>query len=838
MEGRCKWLLPPKGDASLCRELREKLGILPVTAQLLINRGITDAEEGRIFFHGSIEDFHDPSTMKGLTEAAIVLEETVREGKKIRIMGDYDVDGVTSTALLLSELRNIGAAADYYIPHRQKEGYGLSMDAVVEAEADGISLIITVDCGISDYEAVREAKSRGMQIIILDHHEVPDCIPPADAVVNPKSRDCFYSWKELPAVGIAFKFVQLLRMRRNDVFPSEYLDLLALGIIADSVPLMGENRLMVKEGLKKLSASPRPGIVVLHEASCPRKPLDTWAVVFCIAPRLNAAGRMEKAGIAVELLLSNDRVRAKEYADQLEGLNRSRQKTEEGIRKEIQALMEVDSSLAESRVIVLSSERWHQGVLGITASRISHQTGRPVFLIAVENGTGKGSARGTQGFNIYEMMSEAKDLLSDYGGHTRAGGFVIKEDKISLFRERLQKIAEKCDQHGSEKRKMADMEISMSDLTFQQVHELELFEPFGEGNESPLFALRNISIDQVARTARRGRWGFFVRSGEHVLKGFATWPDECAEEILKNRLYDILLSAERTSYQGYSSIVVNLHEHRTAGMNAQTNRQRPALSSREGRRPLIIDSRSTASKMQYIKNVISSSPHTLIVVRTPYQMHSLQSQMKREQIPLSSHAAKSGGIPQEGSKSEKTRVALPHTVNECEQAPDVIFLYPPPSLLHFSCPVYRKTERIHFLFSGGELEFEQTLQNTIEPTLEKLTAIRAILQDWTSRGQALDRPERITEQLKDSPIKKVTVELALRIFRECDICERKTTGYVLRDDSPLSEQTLRNSRLFNSLLTMKRSFGRFKNLYKTGFEELKNEIITVIESRPCAISLD
>ncbi|MGV8123638.1 MAG: single-stranded-DNA-specific exonuclease RecJ [Candidatus Xenobiia bacterium LiM19] len=837
MEGRCKWLHPPKGDASLCRKLREKLGILPVTSQLLINREITDADEGNIFLHGSIEDLHDPSTMKGLTEAVILLEETVREGKKIRIMGDYDVDGVTSTATLLSELRNIGASVDYYIPHRRKEGYGLSREAVVEAEAGDISLIITVDCGISDYDAVTEAKSLGMKVIILDHHEVPECIPPADVVVNPKSRDCSYRWKELPAVGIAFKFVQLLRTRRNETFPIEYLDLLALGIIADSVPLRGENRIMVKEGLKRLSSSPRPGIAVLHETACPRKPLDTWAVVFCIAPRLNAAGRMEKAGLAVELLLSEDRAQAKEYADQLETLNRSRQKIEEGIRKEIQALLEADSSLSESRVIVLASERWHQGVLGITASRISHQTGKPVFLIALENGTGKGSARGVQGVSIYEMMSGAQDLLSDFGGHTRAGGFVIEEDNISSFRERLQKIAEEGDQPRGEMRKMADMEIALSDITFKLMHELELFEPFGEGNESPLFAVRNVSVDQVTRTARRGRWGFFIRSGEHVLKGFAAWPDDCAEEISKDRRYDILLSMERTSYQGYSSIVVNVHEHRTAGMNAQAHRQSPQRSSREGR-PLIIDSRSAASKMQYIKNVISSSPHTLIVVRTPYQMLSLESQMKREQIPLSSHAAQSGRTQQEGSRNEKTRVALPHTVNECEQAPDVIFLYPPPSLLHFSCPFYRKTERIHFLFNSGELEFEQTLQNTIEPTLEKLTAIRDILQDCARRGQVMDRPERIAEQLKDSPIKKVTVELALQIFRECDICERKSKGYVVRDDAPLSEQTLRSSRLFNSLLVMKQSFGRFKELYKNGFEELKNEIITVIECRQCAVPGD
>ncbi len=837
MEGCSKWLLPPKGDTSLCMELRDELGILPVTAQLLINRGITDACEGRVFLHGSIEDLHDPSTMKGLIEAVILLEDAVREGKKIRIMGDYDVDGVTSTVILLSDLRKIGAAVDYYIPHRRKEGYGLSREAVAKAGADDVSLIITVDCGISDYDTVTEAKSLGMQVIILDHHEVPERIPPADAVVNPKSRDCPYCWKELPAAGVAFKFVQLLRARRNEAFPVEYLDLLALGIIADAVPLRGENRIMVKEGLKRLSSSPRPGIAVLHEMACPRKPLDTWAVIFCITPRLNAAGRMEKASLAVELLMTDDPVNAKECADLLEALNRSRQKTEEQIRKEIQALIEVDASLAESKVIVMASERWHQGVLGITASRISHQTGKPVFLIGLQEGTGKGSARSAQGASIYEMMAEVQDLLSDFGGHAHAGGFIIDEDKITLFRERLQKIAERVQIPHGETRKMADMEISLSELSFRLMHELELFEPFGEGNESPLFAVRNVSVDQVARTSRRGRWSFFVRCGEHLMKGFAAWPDDLAEEITKDRRYDILLSMERTTFQGYSRIVVNVHDHRTAARNIRTHmvKQSPGGSSKKAR-PLIIDSRSTASKIRYIRNVVSTSPHTLVVVRTPYQMYSLESQMKREQISMSLPSEAHGRrMQQEDCKGEKIRVTLPHNVQEFENAPDVIFLYPPPSLSHFTCPLYRKTERIHFLFSSGEIEFEQALQNTIEPTLEKLITIRGILEDCGRRGQILDGPERVAEHLKDSLIKKVTVELALQIFRECDICERKSTGYVLREDAPLSEETLRCSRLFNSLLTMKRSFGRFRELYKNGFEELKNEIITVIESQKCTV---
>jgi len=834
MESRRKWQLHRAGDPSLCRELQRKLGILPATAQLLVNRGISDADEGRLFLHGGIDDLHDPSTMKGLGEAVALMEETVRDGGRIRVMGDYDVDGVTSTAILLSELRRAGASADYYIPHRQKEGYGLSVESVEQAKADDVSLMITVDLGISDYEAVSEAKRLGMKVIILDHHEVPQRIPPADAVVNPKSRDCPYRFKELAAAGVAFKFVQLLRSKRNEAFPAEYLDLLALAIAADSVPLRGENRIMLKEGLKRLSSSPRPGIVALHEASCPRRPLDTWALIFCLAPRLNAAGRMEKAGLAVELLMNEDITGAKESAAALEALNRSRQKTEEGIRKEIQALIGMDRRVAESSVIVLASDRWHQGVLGITASRISQQTGKPVFLIGLDEGTGKGSARGTDGSSIYEMMAQAGDLLSDYGGHARAGGFVIEEDKIAPFRERLQAIAGNMSRPDCDMPKMADMEIALPDLTYRLMHELELFGPFGEGNGSPIFAVRGVSIDQVTRTSRRGRWGFYVRSGENVMKGFAAWHDDCAEEISGDRLYDILISLENSTFQGYSSIVLNVHDHRTAAMNkpARDNVRNPVAKARE-RGPLIIDSRSIASKTRYIRNVISSSPHALIVVRTPGQMQSLRTKMQQAQLTALPAAVLSGGAQRAGA--DRIRVALPHTVNECGQAPDIIFLYPPPSLLHFSSPVYRKAERIHFLFSSDELEFEQALQDTIEPTMEKLNTIREALIDRSRNGRMPDGPDGIAEHLKGSSIKKVTVELALQIFSECGICRPGSQGYELCDEKPISEQTLRTSRLFNSLLSMKESFGHFKELYKNGFDELKKEIMTVIECQQRAV---
>ena len=836
MESRRKWQLHRTGDPFLCRELQHKLGILPATAQLLVNRGITDAEEGRLFLHGGIGNLHDPSTMKGLGEAVALMEEAIREGGRIRVVGDYDVDGVTSTAILLSELRRAGAPVDYYIPHRQKEGYGLSVESVKQAKAYGISLLITADLGISDYEAVSEAKRLGMKVIILDHHEVPQRIPPADAVVNPKSRDCPYRFKELAAAGVAFKFVQLLRSKRNEAFPAEYLDLLALAIAADSVPLRGENRIMLKEGLRRLSSSPRPGIVALHEASCPRRPLDTWALIFCLAPRLNAAGRMEKAGLAVELLMTGDMASARESAAALEALNRSRQKAEEGIRKEIQALIEMDRRVAESSVIVLASDRWHQGVLGITASRISQQTGKPVFLIGLDEGTGKGSARGTDGISIYEMMAQAGDLLSDYGGHARAGGFVIEEDKIASFRERLQTIAGNMNRPDCELPKMADMEIALSDLSYRLMHELELFGPFGEGNESPVFEVRGVSIDQVTRTSRRGRWGFYVRSGESVMKGFAAWHDDCAEEISGSRLYDILISLENSTFQGYSSIVLNVIDHRTASMNspARVNARNPAAKAGK-RGPLIIDSRRIASKTRYIRNVISSSPQALIVVRTPGQMQSLRTKMQQAQITALPAAVLSGGEQKAGSGTDRIRVALPHTVNECGQAPDIIFLYPPPSLLHFSSPVYRKAERIHFLFSSDELEFEQALQDTIEPTMEKLNAIREALIERSRSGMMPDEPDRISEDLRGSSIKKVTVELALQIFSECGICGPGNQGYVLCDEKPISEQTLRTSRLFNSLLSMKESFGHFKELYKNGFDELKREIMTVIECQQRAV---
>jgi len=502
-------------------ELSKKLDIPPLVAQLLIKRGITDSQEGERFLSPLLQHLHDPFLMKDMDKAVDRVVQALKNRDKITIYGDYDVDGITACTLLMDFLCSLGAQTSYYIPHRLKEGYGLNADALKKIAAQGTSLLITVDCGVSDREEIELAQQLGIDTIVVDHHEPPPLTSPAYAVLDPLQPDCHFPFKGLAGVGVAFHLVIALRRRlrdagfwHNNTEPNlhRYLDLVALGTIADIVPLIDVNRVFVKHGLKELEDSIRPGIVALKEVSgIGKEEISTGHVGFRLAPRLNAGGRIASAHMGVELLLTQDSERAYRIAAELDQANRERQGIEERIYQEAKEIMGRDG-LLDRHSIILSSDEWHPGVIGIVASRIAEEFWRPTILIALDGDEGKGSARSIAGFHIYEGLQACENHLVGFGGHKYAAGLTISRDMINAFRNAFEEVVAK--QMGDEDFTptiLVDAEVDLVEITPELLNYLSRFPPYGPSNPKPIFSTREKLPIQDIRTMGRNTLKFMIR---------------------------------------------------------------------------------------------------------------------------------------------------------------------------------------------------------------------------------------------------------------------------------------------------------------------------------------
>ncbi|MFH1625630.1 MAG: single-stranded-DNA-specific exonuclease RecJ [Pseudomonadota bacterium] len=485
-------------DEKTQRLLSRELNISHITSQVLINRGIKDLEGARRFLSTGLSHLHSPLMMKDMEKASERIISAVSRNEKITVYGDYDVDGVTALAILFNFLREINADVSYYVPHRLAEGYGLNFDALKRIQDAGTRLLITVDCGISDFDEVTSAQRNGLDVIITDHHEVPDVLPPAHAILNPKQKGCGFPFKSLAGVGIAFNLIIALRTRLRDAgfwtqerIPNlrEYLDLVALGTIADIVPLSDENRIFVKFGLQQLTNSSRPGIVALKEVSGLKDTIITPGMVgFRLAPRINAAGRLGRAYDSVELLTSKDLRDAEQIARILDSENRERQEIEDRIVREAKEIVENSERLLRGKAIILASPNWHPGVMGIVASRLVEEYYKPTVMVSLDGGIGKGSARSIEAFHLYEGLKGCAHLLKGFGGHQYAAGLTIDERDIPEFQNIFEEIVnEKVAEEDFIPTIHIDGEITLKELTERFLEELELLAPFGPSNPEPIF---------------------------------------------------------------------------------------------------------------------------------------------------------------------------------------------------------------------------------------------------------------------------------------------------------------------------------------------------------------
>jgi len=566
-----EWEIRPADPQAVSRLSRE-LSLPEMLARLLVARGLSDLEQARAFLLPRLADLADPSAMKGMDAAVERLLQAGRQGERITIWGDYDVDGVTSVSLLLLFLRRLGFTVDYYIPSRLEEGYGLNSDAVQQVIRQGTQLLVTVDCGISDYRQVEEARQAGVQVLIIDHHQVPEEIPQAVAVLDPHRLDCPFPQKEAAAVGVTFYLLMALRARlrrlgrfEEEVQPNlrELLDLVALGTVADVVPLTGDNRILAHFGLQELTAGRRPGIAALKEvAGLFDSTVTAGQVAFRLAPRINAVGRLGRAGLAVELLTTDSYARALQLARELDQANSERQAIEQRIF--LQALERAERAHQRGDpALVLWSDDWHIGVVGIVASRLVERFGCPALLVALDGEMGKGSARSVEGVHLFRALEECKQLLEAYGGHRAAAGLSIRRENLEDFRrEFTRQVLHQLDEQRQRPQYWLDGEVAPGQWTPEMIQALGRLQPFGLGNPEPVFLARGLEVASARLVGRDGpnHLKLAVRDGQRSFDAIGfTMSDRLPEA--RGRI-DLAYTPQLNSWDGGLSIQLRIRDLR------------------------------------------------------------------------------------------------------------------------------------------------------------------------------------------------------------------------------------------------------------------------------------
>ena len=652
-----QWRIAPAATA-LRTAISKKLSISPTVAQVLINRGVDDESKAREFLYGGVERLHDPLLMKDMNRAMQRVLQAIEKRERITVYGDYDVDGITACSLMVRVLRELNADIEYYVPERQSEGYGLHGAALESLVAAGTKLLITVDCGISAFKEVSVLHDR-LDIIITDHHQPPDVIPPAYAVINPRQTDCPYPNKQLAGVGVAYKLCQAIwkHYDRQDTDLHRYLDIVALGTIADMVSLLGENRVLVKLGLQQLQESGNPGLKALKDVcGIAAQRINTGKVGFVLAPRLNAAGRVSHAAAAVELLITNDNHRAFELSSLLNQENIVRQEVERQITAAAEArLASVD--VGKEKVLVVDGKEWHPGVIGIVASRLVEKYYRPVVMITVRDGIGKGSCRSIPGFNMYEALKSASDLLLQFGGHHQAAGLSLDAANIGALHARMTQFAsDHLTPEDYQPTIVIDSLVGLEEITAALLEEMACLEPHGIGNPSPVFASRRVRPIDVRTMGHEGKHIRMKVAAQGTVNNVVGWDmGVLSDKIRCSDAVDVAFIPEFNEWQGTTTIQLKAHDIKKSARDSDDvrdilpvsrrcfhktensyNEETSANSTPAGKRTAalvlprkIIDARHTADKVEYLCTVLADSDPTCIYVHTAQHADALAASLRR-----------------------------------------------------------------------------------------------------------------------------------------------------------------------------------------------------------------
>lgn len=559
---RKKWIIP-KIDKKRAVEIAERYDIDPLAASLLISRGMDSDERIKDFCSRDLT-LSDPFEIKDMDKAVATITEAIANGEKITVYGDYDADGVTSTAILYSFLEAQGANVSYYIPDRNSEGYGMNVGAVEKIAKDGTKLIVTVDNGISAFKESERIYELGMKLVITDHHKVPEKMPKAEATVDPHRPDNPLKFDEWSGAGVAFKLICAMSEPQDvEMLLEEFGDLVTVGTVADVVTLTGENRTLVRYGVERINETQRVGLIALKEiAGISEKTINSTTVAFSIVPRINAVGRMEYARDAVKLLITDDYDEAQELARKMQECNLERQKIENDIMLEAMKQLEESPEMIYDRVLVFDGTGWHGGVIGIVASRFVDRFGKPCIVITSDGEDAKGSGRSIEGFSLYDAINSASHMLTHFGGHVLAAGFGVKHKDIALFRKTVNDYAKTVEMPYPTVK--ADFRLNPDAISVDILDMFELLEPFGAGNPQPLFALCNVKIENITPVGNGKHLRLTLSNGRSTLTAmkFSTTPADFPYR--RGDMIDAAVKLDRNEYMGETRVSIHIKEIKDA----------------------------------------------------------------------------------------------------------------------------------------------------------------------------------------------------------------------------------------------------------------------------------
>jgi single-stranded-DNA-specific exonuclease len=566
-----RWVVKEKGDTAVVKQLAGALGVSVSLANLMAQRNISSAEDATAFFNPSLDYLHDPFLMKDMNIAVDRISTAIKKNERILVYGDYDVDGTTAVALMYSFLKDQYSNVEYYIPDRYKEGYGVSFQGLDYAYQNNCKVVITLDCGIKAVEKVKYAHTKGLDVIICDHHYPGDEIPKALAVLDPKQPSCSYPYKELSGCGVGFKLIHAYSRVHGIPFSeiSQYLDLVAVSIASDIVPITGENRVMAYFGLKRLNESPRTGLREIIRESEVTKALTIEDVVFKIGPRINAAGRMETGSKAVDLLVSNDTKLATGISKEINNFNIERRSIDRTITTEAMRMIAEDQRTVNSRTTVLYNPTWKKGVIGIVASRLIETYYRPTVILTESNGFATGSARSVQGYDLYQAIEACSDLLESFGGHMFAAGLTLKKENIRPFMDKFEHyVNSTITEEQLVPRIFIDAELPFAEINEEFFKIMSQFQPFGPENMSPVFISRNVFDTGSGRMV--GSSGEHLKldlcqesAGKKSFSAIAFNQANHFEYIKGGNPFDICFSLEMNEFRGNKNLQLNVRDIKT-----------------------------------------------------------------------------------------------------------------------------------------------------------------------------------------------------------------------------------------------------------------------------------
>lgn len=560
------WLLK-EFDKSRVIEISKKFQISPLTSIILYNREIVNDNEISEFLNSDFSNLHDPYLLKDMDKAVERINIAKENKEKVTIYGDYDVDGITSIAILYMHLTEMGFEVDYYVPDRIQEGYGVNREALDKISKSGTKVLITVDTGITAVDETEYAKSIGMDIIITDHHECKEQIPNAYAAIDPKRKDCKYPFKNLAGVGVAFKLIQALDKNSSvDQLMEKYADLICLGTVADISPLVDENRIMVTVGLKNFKNTSNVGLSALLDVCITNnKPITTSTIGYIIAPRINASGRLGCASRSVEMFLTDDTEKARELAEGLCEENTIRQQTEQKMFAEALEYIENNPQIKDDQILIIPHKEWHHGIVGIVSSKITEKFYKPSILFAIDGEEAKGSGRSISGYNLFEALENCGGLLEKFGGHELAAGLSIKTDKIEEFRTAINKNASvQIDEKAMIPTVSIDAIIKPTYITLETVDEINRLQPFGVDNPAPTFAVKNIKIHKISTMSENKHLRMTLLKEGKFLDAVGFGMGEYYNHLKEGDFINVAFGLDINDYKGYKNVQLILKDIKLA----------------------------------------------------------------------------------------------------------------------------------------------------------------------------------------------------------------------------------------------------------------------------------